>query len=103
MTTAATSAPSFDPAFAEPRTRPLPRYVAPFAVGLALLSAFLTFVVLTGLTPIVPTHKVVVTFLLINAATILLLLIIIGRELWQVVKARRENRAAARLHVRIVG
>ncbi|MGN6284733.1 MAG: ATP-binding protein [Afipia sp.] len=103
MTTADTSAPSFDPAFAEPRTRPLPRYVAPFAVGLALLSAFLTFVVLTGLTPIVPTHKVVVTFLLINAATILLLLIIIGRELWQVVKARRENRAAARLHVRIVG
>jgi two-component system nitrogen regulation sensor histidine kinase NtrY len=103
MTTADTSAPSFDPAFAEPRTRPLPRYVAPFAVGLALLSAFLTFVVLTGLTPIVPTHKVVVTFLLINAATVLLLLIIIGRELWQVVKARRENRAAARLHVRIVG
>ncbi len=103
MTTADTSAPSFDPAFAEPRTRPLPRYVAPFAVGLALLSAFLTFVVLTGLTPIVPTHKVVVTFLLINAATVRLLLIIIGRELWQVVKARRENRAAARLHVRIVG
>jgi two-component system nitrogen regulation sensor histidine kinase NtrY len=50
-----------------------------------------------------PTHKVVVTFLLINAATVLLLLLIIGRELWQVVKARRENRAAARLHVRIVG
>ena len=103
MTTADTSAPSFDPAIAEPRARPLRRFVAPFAVGLALLSAFLTFVVLTGLTPIVPTHKVVVSFLLINAATVLLLLIIIGRELWQVVKARRENRAAARLHVRIVG
>ncbi len=103
MTTADTSAPSFDPALAEPRARPLRRLIAPFAVGLALLSAFLTFVVLTGLTPIVPTHKVVVTFLLINAATVLLLLIIIGSELWQVVKARRENRAAARLHVRIVG
>ncbi|KQW23088.1 PAS domain-containing sensor histidine kinase [Afipia sp. Root123D2] len=103
MTSANTSAPSFDPAFAEQRRRPLHRLVAPFAVGLALLSAFLTFVVLTGLTPIMPTHRVVVTFLLINAATVLLLLIIIGRELWQVVKARRENRAAARLHVRIVG
>ena len=101
--TADTTAPPFDPVLAEPRARPLRRFIAPFAVGLALLSAFLTFVVLTGLTPIVPTHKVVVTFLLINAATVLLLLVIIGRELWQVVKARRENRAAARLHVRIVG
>lgn len=103
MTTADTSAPSSNPTIAEPRSRPLRRFIAPFAVGLALLSAFLTFVVLTGLTPIMPTHKVVVTFLLINAATVLLLLLIIGRELWQVVKARRENRAAARLHVRIVG
>ena len=39
-----------------------------FAVGLALLSAFLTFMVLTGLTPIQPTREVVVSFILINAA-----------------------------------
>ena len=72
------------------------------AVGLALLSAFLTFVVLTGLTPIAPTRQVVVTFLMINAATVLLLVLIILRELWQVVQARRRGRAAARLHVQIV-
>ena len=76
--------------------------LAPFAVGLALLSAFLTFVVLTGLTPIEPTRDVVVSFLLINAATILLLVGIIVREVWQVVQARRRGRAAARLHVQIV-
>ena len=102
MTTADTSAPSFDPTFAEPRSAPLRRLLAPVAVGMALLSAFLTFVVLTGLTPIPPTHNVVITFLLINAATILSLLIIIGRELWNVVQARRMGRAAARLHVQIV-
>jgi two-component system, NtrC family, nitrogen regulation sensor histidine kinase NtrY len=102
MTSADTSAPSFDPSFAEPRRWPLRRLLAPFAVGFALLSAFLTFVVLTGLTPIEPTRGVVVSFLLINAATILLLVGIIVREVWQLVQARRRGRAAARLHVQIV-
>ncbi len=72
------------------------------AVGMALLSACLTFLVLNGLTPIAPTHLVVVSFLLINAATILLLVLIIAREIWKVVQARRRGRAAARLHVQIV-
>ena len=76
--------------------------MAPFAVAIALLSAFLTFVVLSGLTPIEPTRHVVYSFLLINAATILLLVAIIIREVWQVVQARRRGRAAARLHVQIV-
>src|SRR4030081_1506567 len=98
MTSADTSAPSFT----EPRRWPLRRLLAPFAVGFALLSAFLTFVVLTGLTPIEPTRGVVVSFLLINAATILLLVGIIVREVWQLVQARRRGRAAARLHVQIV-
>jgi two-component system nitrogen regulation sensor histidine kinase NtrY len=102
MTSADTSAPTFDPSVVEPRSRPLRRLLAPFAVGFALLSACLTFVVLTGLTPIEPTRTVVVWFLLINAATILLLISIIVREVWQVVQARRRGRAAARLHVQIV-
>src|ERR1700687_2666431 len=84
MTSADTSAPSFDPSFAEPRGWPLRRLLAPFAVAFALLSAFLTFVVLTGLTPIEPTRGVVVSFLLINGAIILVLVGIIIREVWQV-------------------
>lgn len=102
MTTAEASAQSLDPTVAEPSGRPWHRLLAPFAVGISLLSAFLTFVVLTGLTPIVPVHKVVITFLLINGATILLLLAIIAREVWLVIQARRRGRAAARLHVQIV-
>ena len=102
MTSVETSATSLDPSFAEPKGRSLWRFLAPFAVGLALLSAFLTFVVLTGLTPIAPTSQVVLCFILINAAIILVLVGIIGREVWQVLQARRRGRAAARLHVQIV-
>jgi two-component system nitrogen regulation sensor histidine kinase NtrY len=93
----------FDPPVAERKGLTLRRLLAPFAVGIALLSAFLTFVVLTGLTPIEPTRDVVRSFLLINAATILLLVAIIVREVFQMVQARRRGRAAARLHVQIVG
>jgi two-component system, NtrC family, nitrogen regulation sensor histidine kinase NtrY len=102
MTSAETSAPSFDPSFAESKGGALRRWLGPFAVGLALLSTFLTFVVLTGLTRIEPTPRVVVSFLLINTATILLLVGIIIREVWLVVQARRRGRAASRLHVQIV-
>ena len=102
MTSADTSAASFDPSFAESKGWSLRRWLAPFAVGLALLSAFLTFVVLTGLTPIEPRPVVVYSFILINAATILLLVGIIIREVWQVMQARRRGRAAARLHIQIV-
>ncbi|RXH15320.1 sensor histidine kinase [Bradyrhizobium guangzhouense] len=103
MTSADTSAASFDTAPAEePRRWSARRWLAPFAVALALLSALLTFLVLTGLTGIEPTPQVVRSFYLINAGTILLLVGIIVRELWQLILARRRGRAAARLHVQIV-
>ncbi len=86
-----------------PAKRGETRVLGPIAVGLALLSAFATFIVLADLTPISPTHYVVVTLLLVNASTVLLLLGIIVREVWLVVQARRAGRAGARLHVRIVG
>src|SRR3954466_13704584 len=103
MTSADTSAQPLDPSFPEPKGFSLRRWLAPFAVAIALLSAFLTFVVLTGLTPIEPKRDVVYSFLLINAATILLLVGIIVREVWKVVQARRRGRAAARLHIQVVG
>src|SRR5262245_7479724 len=80
----------------------IPRAMGLAAVALALLSALLTFVVLAGLTPIAPTHEVVVSLLLANAITVSLLVLVIAREVWGVVQARRRGRAAARLHVRIV-
>src|SRR6201995_6057877 len=99
MTSADTPAAPFAPSLAESRSLSLRRWLAPFAVAIALLSALLTFVVLTGLTPIEPTRQVVRTFLMVNAATILLLVGIILREVWQVVQARRRRRGGGRVQV----
>jgi two-component system, NtrC family, nitrogen regulation sensor histidine kinase NtrY len=84
---------------------PLPvasRLIGAVAVAVALLSATATFLVLAGLTPIAPVHEVVVKLLLGNAVTGLLLLAIIGREVWVVIQARRRGRAGSRLHIQIV-
>src|SRR5277367_1555906 len=78
------------------------RLIGAVAVGIALLSATATFLVLSGLTPIAPVHEVVVKLLLGNAVTGLLLLAIIGREVWVVIQARRRGRAGSRLHLQIV-
>jgi two-component system, NtrC family, nitrogen regulation sensor histidine kinase NtrY len=102
MTSVDTTAASFDPSLAESKGGSLRRWLAPFAVGLALLTAFLTFVVLTGLTRIEPTREVALSFMLMNGATILVLVGIIVHEVWQLMQARRRGRAAARLHVQIV-
>src|SRR5262245_265045 len=80
----------------------LARAIGLGAVGLALLSAVATFLVLANLTPILPTHEVVLTLLLFNAFTVLLLIVMIARELWRVFQARRHGRAGSRLHIRIV-
>ena len=102
MTSVDTSAAQFDPSFVQPKGRSLLRLLGPIAIGLALVSALLTFVVLTGLTRVEPTREVAVSFILMNGATILVLVGIILREVWQVMQARRRGRAAARLHVQIV-
>lgn len=104
MTSATPSATPFDDSSpAERRGWFLRNRLGPFAVALALASAIMTFVVLIGLTPIEPTPEVVNTFYLIDACTILILVGFIGRDVWQVIQARRRGRAAARLHVQIVG
>ena len=91
-----------DPSLVRPKGWSIRRWLGPVAVALALFSAFLTFIVLTGLTPIEPKRNVVYGFLLINAATILVLVGIIVREVWKVVQARRRGSAAARLHIQVV-
>jgi two-component system nitrogen regulation sensor histidine kinase NtrY len=93
---------ALDPAGATP-VPVVSRLIGACAVGVALLSATATFLVLAGLTPIAPVHEVVVELLLGNAITGLLLLGIIGHEVWKVIQARRRGRAGSRLHVQIVG
>jgi two-component system, NtrC family, nitrogen regulation sensor histidine kinase NtrY len=78
------------------------RAIGLVAVGLALLSAMVTFLVLANLTPVVPTDAVVKLLLLSNAITILFLVAVIAGEFWRVFQARRRGRAGSRLHIRIV-
>ncbi len=79
----------------------------PFTLGLitmvlSLCSGLATYLILTGLTTLVPTQTVVVGVLLINS---LLVLAMVGIIAWQVTGlwlARRRHVAGAQLHVRIV-
>ncbi|WP_244641834.1 sensor histidine kinase NtrY-like [Chelatococcus reniformis] len=69
----------------------------------ALTSALLTFMVLAGMTPILPTHFVVVWMLFVNALLVLALLSVVLWEAVSLYRARRRGAAGAGLHVRIVG
>jgi two-component system nitrogen regulation sensor histidine kinase NtrY len=78
------------------------RVLGAIALGLAMLWATVTFLVLGGLTWIEPVDQVVKQLLLGNAVTGVLLLAIIGREVWVVIQARWRGRAGSRLHIQIV-
>ncbi len=103
MASADQSLPLDKPTAQNPPRRLPWRAIGFVAVGAALLSALATFLVLSGLTPLPPTHNVVVSLLGINGLAALLLVAIIAREIMQIVQARRHGRAGSRLHVRIVG
>jgi two-component system nitrogen regulation sensor histidine kinase NtrY len=72
------------------------------AVVCALLTAGISFVILTGLTPIIPDETTTLALIAINAFFILVLVGLIVREAHRIVTSRRRGKAAARLHVRIV-
>ncbi|MEM9999352.1 MAG: PAS domain-containing sensor histidine kinase [Pseudomonadota bacterium] len=74
-----------------------------FAIVLAATACVVaSFVVLIGLTPIQPTERVTGVAIAVNAIFVLALMWLIGIEVRAVVKARRDRKAASRLHVRIV-
>lgn len=70
--------------------------------GGALIAATLSLFILLGLTPIKPETNVIIASVAVNALFVLGLIILIGREIVRLLKARSRGRAAARLHVRIV-
>jgi two-component system, NtrC family, nitrogen regulation sensor histidine kinase NtrY len=69
----------------------------------ALISAIVSFVILMGLTPIAPQNEVVMTCVVVNLGFVIVLLGLIGYEIRRILLARRRGKAAARLHVRIIG
>jgi two-component system nitrogen regulation sensor histidine kinase NtrY len=78
-------------------------WLGPIAVLMALASALTTFLVLSGATPILPTHDVVVWVFILNGTLIILLIGIVAWQTKRLMRERRAGAAAAGLHVRIVG
>jgi two-component system, NtrC family, nitrogen regulation sensor histidine kinase NtrY len=68
----------------------------------SLLIAAVSFTILMGITPITPTNSITQALSFLNAAMILMLIMLIAREIDRILRARHHGRAAARLHVRIV-
>ena len=85
----------------EPGRRPL-ALSGVVLVALALLTAGVSFAVLTGLTSIEPEGSVVPAIMFANGLFVIGLGSLIGRELFALWRARRMGRAASRLHVRLV-
>ena len=96
----------------QPVSAPLPTVAAPLRrvgwigptlVLLALGSAVVTFLVLTGLTPLEPTPDVFFNLMAVNAGFGVALFTVIGIEISGLLRARRKGMAGAALHMRVVG
>ena len=68
----------------------------------ALAVAALSFAILIGLTPIVPDRTTTLALIGINALLVFALIGLISREGYRIYMARQSEKAASRLHVRIV-
>lgn len=80
-----------------------PRVVGLAAVFLSLAIAAVTFAILAGLTPILPTHQVVITVFILNFAAVFLLACVIAWQARSVWRARMAGVAASGLHRQVMG
>jgi len=71
-------------------------------IVLALTSAILSFMILIGMTALVPSRHVAMMLIFINGVFVLGLIGLIAYELYPLIVARRARRAASRLHIRII-
>ena len=81
----------------------LTRKIGFAAVVAALFFGAISFMILIGVTSIEPTKNVVITTAVVNGVIVSLLLFLISREAFRLLQSRRRGRAAARLHIRIIG
>lgn len=102
----AIQAPSFTgPLFRKKANRDARRLLAlPGVIAIlgALLAAAVSFAILVGVTPITPDEPTTLALIGLNAAFIVSLTALIGREIHRILMARKVGKAASRLHVRIV-
>ncbi len=105
MSSAAGTAPTgVDLDTVQPLLEPSDRmfFIGLWTVVLSLLSALLTFLILTGLTPIIPTSGVVLSALFVNVILIAAVIAVIATQVSGLITAWREKVPGARFHIRIV-
>lgn len=81
-------------------------YARRFGAAFVILVLFFgagSFLVLLGLTDIEPTENVILIVMGINAVLVTMMLLLVGREMLNLLQSRKRGRAAARMHIRIVG
>ena len=71
-------------------------------VSLSVISGLATYLILTGLTPIVPRNDVVLTALFINMLLVVAMVVVIAVQMIGLWRAWKKKVAGARLHARIV-
>jgi two-component system nitrogen regulation sensor histidine kinase NtrY len=86
-----------------PDANPLAFWVGLVVVLLSVVSGLATYLILTGLTPVIPRNDVVITVLFINTVLIIAMIGVIAWQMAGLWRAWRNKVAGARLHVRIVG
>lgn len=77
-------------------------WVGLVVVSLSVVSGLATYLILTGLTPIVPRNDVVLTALIINVLLVVAMVAVIAWQMMGLWRAWKEKVAGARLHARIV-
>lgn len=71
-------------------------------IAMALLTAVVSFAILLGFTPVIPSRFVTIVLICINSVWVLGLITVTIYEMMPLVHAWRARRAASRLHVRII-
>ncbi len=71
-------------------------------IVLALLTASVSFIILIGLTLVVPSRTVTLILIGINSFWVLGLIVIVFYEMIPIIRAWRSRRAGSRLHVRLI-
>ncbi len=72
-------------------------------VGAGIAVGLSTFLVLTGMTPIRPSDKIISWFLTTNVTVVVLMALLVAIQLFHLLRERTRGTAGAGLHLRLVG
>jgi two-component system nitrogen regulation sensor histidine kinase NtrY len=95
-------APLVDDALQLPGTSPRAFRTGAIVVTLSVISGLATYLILTGLAPVVPTNEVVLGALVINGLLVIAMVAVIAVQVLGLWGAWKQRVAGARMHARIV-